>query len=162
MFLVSNLHVVRMPSNFIANLRGYSYPSIPNYNLGDIDHCIWNRYYQAYIHRLIATGFHFPPPHTYHAQFGHKLPSSFVSTTPGDLVLDPGLDSKWLIFVHVDDILARILVGRYVARSGKLIQLFGDAPEGLELKFGDGVVVSGVVVSSHVAESLRVEGVVFL
>jgi hypothetical protein len=151
-----------MPSNFIADLTSFRYPGVAGHSLAGVDQSIIDRYYQSYISRLSANNYTFPPLPRFLEEFGTEIPSSFVILDPNQLVLDPGVGQRWLVFFHVDGSV-HTYVAKYIVRVKGFTQMFGNGPNGLEIKLQDAMLLTGVVVPTETIESLRsVEGVVFL
>jgi hypothetical protein len=144
-----------MPSNFIATLEQVVFPINDHFDLREICQSVFERYYQSYVARLQGSGYEFPPSPRYLRQFGHHLPASLICTEKGGSVFDPGVKYRCLVFVN-DGEASRVdmYIGRYVVHVGKLVQVFGEGPLGINVSLRGDVTVVVVAVLLDDVESL--------
>jgi hypothetical protein len=150
-----------MPLNIITTLHGVQYPLHKNYNLCDLNHAVFNRYYQSYIGQLSSTGYNFPPVDTYREIFDRPLQASFVCKAGQGLHIDPGPSQRWVVFIHTKgDVL--IFVARYVMCVKNTVQLFGDIADSIQYKLDKRFTFSGVAVTVDAINGLRAAGAFIL
>ena len=105
-----------MPSHFIPPFVNFCYPSV-NSNYYQIDHAVFEQYYNNYIDRLHCNSIDNIASSWYRSNVSQTLGASFVSDNKGSICLSPSNNHQWLVFVHTDAAVHLYLV-RYIVISG--------------------------------------------
>lgn len=150
--------IICMPSNWIVNLQNCIYPAPGQFNLRELEHDIFNRYYASFVDRLESGGFNFPQASTYRRAFNRGLLPSFIVSHRNGIVVDPGEGLRWLVFVHDGAAVAPYVV-RYAVVLDGYVQLFGENGGAEQYVISEATFASGIAVPVSAVQGLSAGGV---